>query len=244
MGKSYWMCYLRVDLTRPVPRIYVWVYTRSLMRNIISIITTVLLITGASQAYCAVKKSDISGLTAGTYLLDRAHASLIFKVNHLGLSNYTARFTNFDAAIEFDPNNPVDSTLVATVDPTSIETDYPNFFPDFNAQLQNEQWLNTEAFPKITFHSTKIKRTGPKTADIIGTLNLHGVSRTITLNTTFNGGYEHSPYALSDESRIGFSARGKLNRSDFGLTEAIPTTGSTLGVGDLVEIIIEAEFTK
>ena len=181
-------------------------------------------------------------LPAGAYTLDRSHASLIFKVNHLGFSNYTARFKRFDAELQLDPQNPAAAGLTATVDATSIETDYPDPATlDFNAQLQGAEWLNTAEFPEMTYKSTNIEMTGPHTATITGDLTLRGVTHPVTLDATYNGGWkgiEQDPHA-----RIGFSAHGTLKRSDYGMSFGIPAPGTTLGVGDEVSIIIEAEFT-
>ncbi|HEX7047391.1 MAG TPA: YceI family protein [Gammaproteobacteria bacterium] len=179
---------------------------------------------------------------AGVYTLDLAHASLIFRVDHIGFSNYTARFTRFDATLEFDPENLAASSVVATVDARSIETHYPETDKhDFNAQLQNEQWLDTAKFPEMTFRSTKVEVTGPNAMRIHGEFELHGVAQPVILDATYNGGYAGHP--LEPRARIGFSARGALKRSDFGIAYGIPTAEMPMGVGDVVEIIIEAEFT-
>ena len=180
---------------------------------------------------------------AGTYTLDRDHASLIFRINHLGFSHYTARFTRFEAKLELDPANPGVSSVTAMIDPASIETDNPDPALDFNGQLRNEHWLNTAQFPQMTFRSTKLELTGPDTAHVVGEFDLHGVTREVALDVTFNGGY--ASFALDPSgSRIGFSAHGSLKRSDFGIAEALPPPGSTFGLGDEVEILIEAEFTR
>ena len=179
---------------------------------------------------------------AGDYALDRAHASLIFRVNHLGFSNYTARFKRFDAKLRFDPVNLGASRVTATIDARSIETDYPD--PDkldFNAELQNEKWLNTAKYPQITFRSTRVEVTGPNEMRITGTLDLHGMSNPVVLVAKFNGGYAGHPF--DPHARIGFSGHGTLKRSDFGVSFGIPAPGSTLGVGDNVDFIIEAEFS-
>lgn len=179
---------------------------------------------------------------AGDYVLDRAHASLIFRVNHLGFSNYTARFKRFDAKLRFDPANLGASRVTATIDARSIETDYPDPGKlDFNAALQNEKWLDTTKYPKITFHSTRVEVTGPNAMRITGTLDLHGVSHPVALEAKFNGGYAGHPF--DPHARIGFSAHGTLKRSDFGVSFGIPAPGSTLGVSDDVDVIIEAEFS-
>ena len=184
-----------------------------------------------------------TAVPAGTYTLDRNHASLLFRVDHLGFSRYTARFTRFAAELELDPADPATSSVTATIDPRSIETDNPDPALDFDHQLQNRDWLNTAQFPQMTFRSTRIELTGPKTARVLGRLDLRGVTHEVALNVTFNGGYASNPLDPSG-SRIGFSAHGALQRSAFGMTEGIPPPGSTFGVGDKVEILIEAEFTR
>jgi polyisoprenoid-binding protein YceI len=181
-------------------------------------------------------------LPAGAYTLDKAHASLIFRVDHLGFSNYTARFKRFDAQLQFDPANLPASRVTATIDARSLETDFPDPAKlDFNAQLQNEQWLNTAKFPQMIFRSTKIELTGPNTMRVNGDLNLRGVTRPMILDATFNGGYEGHP--MDPHARIGFSAHGSIKRSEFGMAFGIPAPGSTMGVGDSVNVIIEAEFS-
>jgi polyisoprenoid-binding protein YceI len=178
---------------------------------------------------------------AGAYTLDKAHASLIFRVDHLGFSNFTARFRRFDAQLEFDPARPADANVNVTIDASSIETDYPDPATfDFNAMLQGDQWLNTARFPEIAFHSTDVELTGPDTMHIDGELELRGVKRPMALEATFNGGYAGHP--MDKHARIGFSASGSLKRSEFGISFGVPTPSAPLGVGDDVDVIIEAEF--
>jgi len=179
----------------------------------------------------------------GAYSLDKSHGSLNFRVNHMGLSRYTARFTRFDAKLQFDPANPAAMSVTATIDPRSMQTNYPDPKLDFDAELAGPSWLNAAKFPDITFQSIKVEVTGANTARVTGDLSLHGVTRPVTLETTFNGGL--APNAMDPAgARIGFSAHGTLKRSEFGLAYGIPAPGSSFGVGDEVEVIIEAEFTQ
>lgn len=195
---------------------------------------------------CFSKNNKVASdeLPAGVYKLEKSHASLIFRVNHLGFSNYTARFKRFDAELKFDPKKPAESQVTATIDPTSIETDYPDAKKlNFNSVLQSKQWLGVVQFPRIKFRSTKVELTGKNTAKIIGELSLHGITKTVVLNAVFNGGYAGHVMDPSG-ARIGFSATGSLNRSDFGISFGIPDKDSNLGVGDKVEFTLEVEFTK
>jgi polyisoprenoid-binding protein YceI len=176
---------------------------------------------------------------AAHYHLDKSHASLQLRVSHLGFSTYTTRFSRFDADLTFDPANIATSKLEATIDAASIEMDSaPSMCLDI---VKGPQLLDTTKFPTITFHSGKIRMTGVKSFEILGSLNLHGVTRPLVLVGTYNGGY--SGIANMDPSaRIGFSAHGTFKRSDFGMAFGVPAPGTTMGVGDAIEVSIEAEF--
>ena len=195
-----------------------------------------------APAATAVPEASAAPVPAGSYKLDQSHSTLLFRVSHLGFSNYTARFKRFDAQLQFDPKNLSASTLTTTVDAKTLETDYPDPATlDFNAELQNDQWLDTAKFPQITFRTTRVEATGKQAMRIEGELTLRGVTRPVTLEATYNGGYAGHP--MDPNARIGFSAHGAFNRSDFGITYGIPAPGTTMGVSDRVDVIIECEFT-
>lgn len=84
--------------------------------------------------------------------------------------------------------------------------------------------------------------TGAKSFEISGVLNLHGVSRPLVLTGTYNGGYAGMPQ-VDPHARVGFSAHGTLKRSDFGIAYGLPAPGTTMGVSDVIDVSIEAEFT-
>lgn len=179
---------------------------------------------------------------AGAYTIDPMHTSVLFKLSHLGFSNYTARFKKSSAQLQFDPVSLAASRVEVTVDTNSLETDFPDpATVDFNAELRGEQWLNGAKFPQITFRSTSVEPTGPRTMRINGDLTIRGVTHPMTLDAKLNGGYAGHP--LDKHARIGFSAHGTLKRSDYGISYGIPEPGTTFGVGDEVTVIIETEFS-
>jgi polyisoprenoid-binding protein YceI len=190
----------------------------------------------ASTATATVPASKVP---AGAYVLEKAHASLVFRVNHLGFSNYTAQFKSFDAQLQFDPANIAASTVTATVDPRSLDLNNPPV--GFLDALLGEQWLDATKYPTMTFKSTKLDSLAANQVRITGDFTLHGVTKPVVLEATFNGGYEGHP--MDPHARIGFSAHGSLNRSDFGIAYGIPAPGTAMGVSDRVEIVIEAEFS-
>jgi polyisoprenoid-binding protein YceI len=191
----------------------------------------------------APAKFVVPAVPAGEYTADPSHTSVNFRVDHLGLSHFTARFTKVDAKLQFDPAHPAAASLSVTIDPRSVQTNYPEPKKlDFDAQVARE-FFDAAHFPQITFKSTKVDLTGPNTAKVTGDLTLHGVTKPVVLETTFNGGY---PANAMDPmgARIGFSAHTAFKRSDFGITYGVPAPGSTMGVGDQVDVAIETELTK
>jgi polyisoprenoid-binding protein YceI len=167
---------------------------------------------------------------AGQYKLDKNHASVTFKIRHMGMSNYTARFATLDATLDYDPKDVTKSRVEATIDSNSIRTDYPDVAKvDFDRELAGEMFLDAGKYPQM-------RKAGDRTGIMTGDLTLHGVTKPVTLNVTFNGGYVSAP--MMKIPAMGFSATGTIKRSDFGITKGIPM------VGDEVQILIEAEFHK
>lgn len=200
--------------------------------------------TPAAPAEEAGEPSRVAALSpdvpAGEYQMDHAHSTLIFRISHMGFSRFTARFRRFDAKLQFDPRNLTATQLTATVDPRSIETDYPDPKYDFNAELAGEQFLNAAKFPEIAFRTTSVEDLGNQAMRVHGELTMHGVTRPIVLEATYNGGYAGHP--MDPHARVGFSAHGVLRRSEFGISGGIPQAGTNMGVGDRIAIAIESEF--
>jgi polyisoprenoid-binding protein YceI len=185
----------------------------------------------------AAASAEPAALPAGTYKMDLAHSSLTWKVNHFGLSNYTARFSRFDAILDIDPARPESAKLLVTVDPTSIRTDYRSAEGrDFDKELgDGEKFFNAKKFTRIIFSSTWVERTGGTTARVTGDLTMLGVTKPLTIEVTLN---DAKPHPISGVPALGFSGIVKLKRSDFNMTFMLPL------VGDEVTLLIEAEFLK
>ncbi len=185
----------------------------------------------------AQQRDDIGDIPSGTYKLDPAHASLVWRVSHLGLSNYTARFTRLDATLHYDRVKPEDSSITVMVDPTSIQTDYPMAETlDFDKELQGADWFDVAKYPSITFTSTKVVRETPTSGQVEGDLAMHGATRPITIDIKLNGAYLSHPFLR--KPALGFSGHAVIHRSDFGITRFDSM------VGDDVDLQIEAEFNK
>jgi polyisoprenoid-binding protein YceI len=173
---------------------------------------------------------DPAKVPAGTYVLDKRHASLIAKVAHLdGFSRYTFRFTGLDGSFTVDPANWRATKVTFTVDPKSVDTGDPSF----NKQIAG--FLGASEYPVITFSSTGL--TGGETGEgqLAGDLSFHGVTRPVTLNVVFNG---VGPGLLGAGTRMGFSGSTRIKRSDF------HEAHFSQWAGDDVDLIFELEFTR
>jgi polyisoprenoid-binding protein YceI len=192
----------------------------------------------AAEAAPTYKAPDtsLSTLQGGTYTLDPTHASIIWRVWHLGYSHFAGRFEAISATAEVNAAKPEASKVSVTIKPESGVTGVAKL----DEELKSAMFFDAAKFPEITFTSTAIKMTG-KTADgkpkgtIAGTLAMHGVSKPVVLNAVFNG---HGVSPFGGGERMGFNATGKLKRSDFGIGALIPM------VSDEVTFDIAAEFTK
>jgi polyisoprenoid-binding protein YceI len=170
---------------------------------------------------------------SGQYVSDPAHSSVIWKVKHLGLSNYTARFTRMSVELDWNAENPVASKVTASIDPFSVQTNFP--FPekeDFDAEIgRSAPFLGGQP---IRFVSTAVKITGDHSGEVVGDLTFRGQTHAATLDVTFNGSMAEQPG--SKTPKIGFSAVAKLKRADWGLAPNIKSAGED------VTVIIETEL--
>lgn len=197
-----------------------------------TIAAAIALLSAAAPALAQGRPIDVP---AGSYRLDPAHTSVVWRVKHLGLSMYSARFIGFDSTVQLDPADPTRSTVTFTIDPKSVRTDFP--FPEkenFDMVVAS-RFLKADAHPEIRFRSTAITATGPNTGTINGDMTLGGVTRPVTFDATLNGAMLN-PFTKAPT--IGLSARGTIKRSEFGLTELLGP------IGDEVEIQIEAELAR
>lgn len=203
-------------------------------RFLVKLFVILLLFSQSSNAL-ELKLVSYQDMPPGTYEIDNTHASLLWQVSHLGLSDYTARFTDFDATIELNPKEPEKSTVTASINSASVKTDYP--YPekkDFDKKLQGKKWFNSKKFPEITFKSTKIDFTQDDSAIMVGDLTFLGITKEIKMNVTLIGAMHKQP--ISKKATIGFKATTNIKRSDWEMTSYLPN------IGDEVKIMFNGEF--
>ena len=175
---------------------------------------------------------------SGTYRNDPTHTSLLWRIQHMGLSNYTARMNDVSIILEYNAEDVAESQVQATVGAGSVDTGYPLDNVDFDAEIANEKHiLNSGEHPTISFQSTRIRSTSPTTAILEGELTLLGITRAVSMNVQLNGQMASHPFVKVPA--LGFTAVTTLDRTEFGLDFLSGT-----GLADVVEIVVQAELIK
>lgn len=175
--------------------------------------------------------ADVGKVEGGSFAIDKAHAKIIFSTTHFGFSTYYGLFTDFDATLRFDPKAPEKSAITVDVDLNGVHTTNAKL----DEHLKSPDFFDAARFPKAVFKATHIQVKDPAHGTIVGDLTLHGVTKPVTLDATFNGGGVNP---MSKAYVLGFNATGVLKRSDFGITTFIPA------VGDAVTLTISGEFDR
>jgi polyisoprenoid-binding protein YceI len=180
---------------------------------------------------------------SGEYALDPNHSTLIVRVPHFGLAAYQLRFNGLSGTLNFNADDPEESAVTISVDTTTLDTPYSGE-TDFDAILQNSEYLDSATHPTATFTSTSIEQTGPNTARVTGNLTIRGQTHPATFDVTYNGSWRQHPVGIPI-SGIGFSGRGTLDRAAYGITAGAPPAGEPQnGVGTAIELVLEAEFNR
>lgn len=163
------------------------------------------------------------------YTADKWHTRIYFSVDHMGLSRYRGRFTEFDIDFMFDEEDISNSSVDVTIPVASIDT----FNPELNQKMPSETFFNEAEYPAIHFSSSQIRQTGKNTAEMSGPLTIRGVTRLITFDVTYNKKVVHPRFKLAN---IGFSATGQVDSAAHRVNR-LPDWM----VGPIVEVQIEME---
>jgi polyisoprenoid-binding protein YceI len=172
--------------------------------------------------------SSATAAYSADYTIDPAHSHIVFMIDHLGFAKIVGLFSDFSGTLSFDPNNVPAGKLNVTIKTESLQTQ----FAPRDKDLKGADWFNTTEFPEITYVGSQFAKKDDHTGTITGKLTLHGVAKPVTLDVVVN---KVGQNPLDKINSAGFSARGTLKRSDFGMKTFLGA------IGDEVDLIIEIE---
>lgn len=157
-------------------------------------------------------------VVAADYVIDTsgAHASINFKVSHLGYSYIKGRFNQFSGGFTYDADDVTASTVSVTVDTSSLDTNHA----ERDKHIRSEDFIYASEYPQATFTSTRVTELNDGKLAIDGDLNLHGHTKPITIEASFIGGGE-DPWG---GYRVGFMGTTRLELADFDIAVMGPAS--------------------
>lgn len=165
-----------------------------------------------------------------TYAIDPVHSSVGFTIRHF-VSKVPGSFTKFEGRLQVDRDNLENSSVEATIDAASINTNNQKR----DAHLRSPDFLEVEKFPRMTFKSKAWKKTDAETFEVTGDLTLKDVTREVTLKVTSLGFGPGSRGAMLS----GWEATTKINKAEFNVKDP-PMLDAALGDDVTITITIEA----
>lgn len=165
---------------------------------------------------------------SGAYQLDPDHTGVLAQWTHFGFSTPSAHFRISEATLTYDAADVSKSSVEVTLPVASIDT----FVPALDGHLKKADFFDVAKFPNATFKSTNVQAAGVNKLTVVGDLTIKDNTHPVTLDVTLNGAGKH---AMTGQTAIGFSATGKIKRSDFGVGAFAPN------VSDEVELRITGE---
>lgn len=167
---------------------------------------------------------------------DPSHTSVSFVARHMMLAKTRGEFQSFSVDFNLDPDRPEAASVEARIQTASIFTKDEKR----DAHLKSADFFNADLYPEIVFKSTRVERTGADSAKLYGDLTIRDVTRPVVLDVTYLG-TSKSPWGATS---MGFEAKTKIDREDWGLTWNVALeTGGWL-VGKEITVEIEAEFVQ
>ena len=170
--------------------------------------------------------------SAGGYKVDAVHSGVVYRITHMGVSNFWGTFNKLDGSFAFDPADLSSASFDVTIDADSIDSN--------NAQrdghLKSPDFFNTKQFPTITFKSTGVSKSGDG-FELKGDMTLLGKTKPITAKLQHIGeGDKGERFGF----RAGVEATFTFKRSDFGMNYGIKDNA----LGDEVMVIVSLEGAK
>lgn len=166
-------------------------------------------------------------------VIDPSHSDLGFKIKHLMVSNVKGTLTDYSGGMKYSMDDMSDAEVRFEAEVKSISTGNT----DRDAHLNNEDFFNTERFPKMYFESTYVNLDNRK---MKGEMTIKDTTKEIELDIEYNG-KNSDPWG---NTKHGFEISGVINRSDFNLTwNAALETGGVL-LSDEVKLSLDVQMLE
>ncbi len=165
------------------------------------------------------------------YILSPSNTHVGFQVGYGNNPPTVGEFRAFEGELDVDFDRPEQSTVTVKIEAASIDTGWDLR----NAFIRGPAFFNVSRHHDVTFESTAIRRTGPRTLEAKGDMTMLGVTRPLTLSVTLVG----DPATINRvEGALTIYIAGRLKRSDFGMDAFVPL------ISDRVEVSIRTTLAR
>jgi len=171
-----------------------------------------------------------------SWTIDPAHSEVNFTVRHMMISNVRGRFEKFTGTVDFDENNPANTTVDVVIEAASLSTREPQR----DGHLRSPDFLDADKFPYLTFKSKRVNVIDSQNAELVGDLTIRDITREVILDVEYSG-MSQSPWGTTN---AGFTASTRISRKNWNLNWNVALeTGGWL-VGDEIKIDLELEIIR
>lgn len=168
----------------------------------------------------------------GSFKVDGVHSAVVYKISHMGVSNFYGRFNKVSGNFTWDSAKPEASTIDIKIESDSIDSNNKGR----DTHLKGPDFFNVKEYPEISFTAKSLAKTGADWT-LTGDLTLLGKSNSVSAKFVPTG---EKDAGGQFGYRAGFEAHFKIKRSDFGMSYGV-NNGS---LGDEVEVIVAIEGAK
>lgn len=168
--------------------------------------------------------------------IDPTHSEIQFKVKHLVISTVTGHFRQFAGTLETEGDDFATASIYFEAETASVDTNQSQR----DEHLRSAEFFDSEKYPKMTFQSTHVEKTGDDTYTVTGDLTIKDVTKSVELKAEYGG----SMTDFYGNYKSGFEISGKINRKEFGLTWAAVTEAGGIVVGDEVKLALNVQVAR
>jgi len=174
---------------------------------------------------------------AATWKIDPDHSAANFSIDHMAIAKVKGAFSEVQGLVEIPGAGDKPFSLEIAIDPESISTGVTKR----DDHLKSPDFFDVKQFPTMSFVTEKVVVKGNDTYQLVGTLTMHGISKSVTVDLAGLAGEAKDPWG---NARKGAQITGKINRKDFGIVYNAVLDNGNFMIGDEVEIIVDLEFIK